>query len=132
MKGKKRLMVAKSTGPQVWDIWVVKQQQARKQTTPAQPNDPSEYNRMYVVVAPVYGAVAICCPIQNSEKGVYLTDVELKQNYDSCITKDCKVVCNNIFTLPHTFFDKKVGYLKVAEQEKVKTALIQVFDLIYP
>jgi len=84
---------------------------------------------MYVIVAEPYGSTAICCPIQNSLSGVLLTEVELNRGYSTCITKDCKIVCHDIFTLPKIFFDKKVGFIKPKEQERIQTALISVFDL---
>ncbi len=114
---------------QRWEIHVVAQRHARKELQPAQPNDPSEYDRMYVVVADPLGPTAICCPIQNSLAGIGITEVELAKGYAPCITKDCKVVCHNIFTLPKKFFVKRVGYVRPAEQDKIQTALIAVFDM---
>jgi mRNA-degrading endonuclease toxin of MazEF toxin-antitoxin module len=84
---------------------------------------------MYLVIAEPFGSTAICCPIQNNNSGLGITEVELKQGYSSCITKGCKIVCHEIFTLPKRFFEKKVGYLRAAEQSQVQTALIAVFDL---
>jgi len=112
-----------------WEIWYVKQQYARKSLVPPQPNDPSDYDRMYVVVAEPMGKVSICCPIQNSLTGAGITEIELKHAYTSCITKDCKIVCHEIFTLPREFFERRAGYIRPTEQEKIKTALINVFDL---
>jgi mRNA-degrading endonuclease toxin of MazEF toxin-antitoxin module len=84
---------------------------------------------MYVVVTdPAGRSTAICCPIQNSMGGVGLTEVELKRGYTTCITKDCKVVCHDIFTLPKAFFEKKVGFIRPPEQEKIQTSLIMVFE----
>lgn len=114
-----------------WDIYLVKQQYARQTLTPPQPNDPSNYDRMYVITAnPFERKSVICCPIQNSDSGVALTEVALKRGYGLCITKDCKIVCHDIFTLPKQFFDRRVGFLRPPEQEQVQTALISVFDLI--
>lgn len=105
-----------------WDIWVVEQAHARKETNPAQPNDPSDYNRMYVIVADPSGRnTSICCPIQNSLGGAGITEV--------LIAKDCKVVCHDIFTLPRKFFEKKVGHIRPPEQTEIQTALISVLDL---
>jgi mRNA-degrading endonuclease toxin of MazEF toxin-antitoxin module len=113
-----------------WEIWYVKQQNARKELKPVQPNDPSDYDRMYVVVAdPTGSSTMICCPVQNSLSGVALTEVELKKGYTTGITKDCKIVSHEIYTLPRHFFDRKVGYIRVSEQDKIKTSLILVFDL---
>lgn len=112
-----------------WDIWIVNQQHARKELNPPQPNDPSECNRMYLIVAdPCGGSTAICCPVKNSLGGVGITEVALQRGYTSCITKDCKIVCHEIFTLPRKFFEKKVGFLRPPEQDDVQTALISVFD----
>jgi mRNA-degrading endonuclease toxin of MazEF toxin-antitoxin module len=111
-----------------WEIHIVQQQYARNELSPAQPNDPSEYNRMYVVVAEPLGHTVICCPIQNSLAGIGLTEVGLRNGYTTCITKDCKVVCHEIFTLPARFFEKKVGFIRPDEQDKIQTALIAVFD----
>jgi hypothetical protein len=104
-----------------WEIHIVQQQFARKELVPPQPNDPSLYNRMYLIIAEPFGSIAICCPIQNNNSGLGITEVE--------ISKDWKVVCHEIFTLPKRFFEKKVGYLRSAEQSHVQTALIAVFDL---
>ncbi|MGZ3698870.1 MAG: type II toxin-antitoxin system PemK/MazF family toxin, partial [Bdellovibrionota bacterium] len=94
------------------------------------PNDPSDYNRMYVVVAdPAGGPTAICCPVQNPGSGVGLTEVPLQRGYTTCISKDCKIVCHEIFTLPKHFFEKKVGHVRPPEQDEIQTALIAVFDL---
>lgn len=114
-----------------WEIWLVKQQYARKHSNPPQPNDPSSYDRMYVVIADPCGrANTICVPIQNSDTGVGLSEVILKRGYTTCITKDCKIVCHNIFTLPVAFFEKKMGFVRNAEQEKIQASLIFVLDLI--
>jgi mRNA-degrading endonuclease toxin of MazEF toxin-antitoxin module len=83
---------------------------------------------MYVVVAEPCGPTAICCPIQNSLAGVGITEVGLQRGYTACITKDCKVVCHEVFTLPVRFFEKKVGYIRLEEQVQIQTALIAVFD----
>ena len=113
-----------------WDIWLVKQKYARGSLIPPQPNDPSDYNRMYLIVADPNGRpTAICCPIQNSASGVRLTEVPLLRGYTSCITKNSKVVCHDIFTLPNEFFEKKVGFIRSPEQDHVQTALVLVFDL---
>ena len=115
---------------QQWDIHIVHQQHARKELNPVQPNDPSNYNRMYVIVADPCGSLtAICCPIQNNSSGVGITEVELLRGHTTCITKDCKIVCHEIFTLPRKFFEKKVGHVRPPEQDRIKTALIAVFDL---
>jgi len=85
---------------------------------------------MYVIVAdPTGSSTVICCPIQNSISGIALTEVELKKNYTTCIIKDCKVICHEIFTLPKHFFDRKVGFIRPGEQDKIQTALVAVFDL---
>jgi mRNA-degrading endonuclease toxin of MazEF toxin-antitoxin module len=113
-----------------WDIWLVKQQYARQSLNPPQPNDPSNYNRMYLIVADPSGRkTVICCPIQNSSGGIGLTEVPLQRGYTHCITKDSKVVCHDIFTLPARFFEKKVGFIRPSEQNMIQTALIMVFDL---
>lgn len=113
-----------------WEIWYVHQQYARKELNPPQPNDPSDYNRMYVVVAdPAGGNTAICSPVQNSAVGIGITEVGLPRGYASCVTKDCKIVCHDIFTLPRKYFENKVGFLRPPEQDLVRTALIAVFDL---
>jgi mRNA-degrading endonuclease toxin of MazEF toxin-antitoxin module len=112
-----------------WEIHIVQQQYARKELVPPQPNDPSLYDRMYLVVAEPFGTTAICCPIQNNSSGLGITEVELKKGYTSCITKSSKIICNEIFTLPKRFFEKKVGYLRTLEQTQVQTALIAVLDL---
>ena len=112
-----------------WEICIVQQQYARKELNPPQSNDPSEYNRMYVIVAEPTGPTVICCPIQNSLSGVGITEVELQRGYTGCITKNCKIVCHEIFTLPTKFFEKKVGFIRPSEQEQIQTALIAVFDL---
>jgi len=83
---------------------------------------------MYVVVAEPSGHTAICCPIQNSLAGVGITEVALPRGYTTCITKDCKVVCHEVFTLPVRFFEKKVGFIRPEEQVQIQTALIAVFD----
>jgi mRNA-degrading endonuclease toxin of MazEF toxin-antitoxin module len=83
---------------------------------------------MYVVVAEPCGPTAICCPIQNSLTGVGITEVALQRGYTTCITKDCKVVCHEVFTLPVRFFEKKVGFIRPEEQVQLQTALIAVFD----
>ena len=114
---------------QKWDIQVVQQRHAREALVPTQPNDPSNYNRMYVIVAQPCGSTAVCCPIQNSLTGIGITEVELKKGYTTCITKDCKIICHEIFTLPLNFFAKKVGFIKPPEQDQIQTALIAVFDL---
>jgi mRNA-degrading endonuclease toxin of MazEF toxin-antitoxin module len=101
-----------------WEIHIVQQNK-----------DPSLHDRMYLVIAEPFGTTAICCPIQNSNSGVGITEVELKNGYNSCISKNSKIVCHEIFTLPKRFFEKKVGYLRSSEQTEVQTALIAVFDL---
>lgn len=115
---------------QQWEIWIVKQQYARKESNPPQPNDPSEYDRMYVVIANPRGRkTVICSPIQNSLGGIGMTEVSLLKGYSTAITKDCKIVVQDIFTLPIKFFETKKGFLRAPEQEKVQTALILVFGL---
>lgn len=115
---------------QQWEIRYVHQQHARKELNPIQPNDPSDYDRMYVIVAEPNGNTVICCPIINSQSGVGITEVELPRGYSTRITKDCKIVCHEIFTLPIKFFEaKREGFLRKPEQDKVQTALIAVFDL---
>jgi mRNA-degrading endonuclease toxin of MazEF toxin-antitoxin module len=115
---------------QQWDIWLVDQKHARKELAPAQPNDPSDYDRMYLVVANPHGRnTVLCCPVQNSLSGVSMSEVGLKQGYTGCITKDCKIVCHDIFTLPKTFFVVKKGFLRPPEQDKVQVALALVFGI---
>ena len=113
-----------------WEIWLVKQQYARKELSPPQPNDPSNYDRMYVVVANPRGrSTVVCCPIQNSLAGVGMTEVALLKLYQPCITKDCKVVVHDIFTLPQKFFEVKRGILLQPEQDKVQTAIALMFGI---
>ena len=115
---------------QQWEIWLVKQQYARKELNPPQPNDPSEYNRMYVIAANPRGRdTVICCPLQNSLGGVGITEVPLPRGYTTCITKDCKIIAHDIFTLPQRFFENKKGFLRAPEQEKVQTAIVLVFGI---
>jgi mRNA-degrading endonuclease toxin of MazEF toxin-antitoxin module len=115
---------------QQWEIWLVKQQYARKELNPPQPNDPSDYDRMYVVVAnPRRRTSVICCPVQNSLSGVGITEIALTKGYQPCITKDCKIVAHDIFTLPQKFFETKRGALLPSEQDKVQTAIALVFGI---
>lgn len=115
---------------QQWEIWLVDQIYARKELIPPQPNDPSEYNRMYVVIAnPRKRATVICCPVQNKGTFVGTSEVFLPLNYEQFITKDCKIVTHNIFTLPIHFFKLKRGSLRQPEQEKVQVALALVLGI---
>ena len=113
-----------------WEIWYVKQQHARKELIPPQPNDPSDYDRMFVIIANPRGRnTVICCPVQNPGSIIAMTEVALPKSYASGIIKDCKIVAHDIFTLPTKFFDNKKGQLKTPEQEKVQTALALVLGL---
>ena len=115
---------------QQWDIWLVDQKYARKELSPPQPNDPSEYNRMYVVVANPHGRnTVLCSPVQNSLSGVSMSEVALPNGYTGAITKDCKIVCHDIFTLPQRYFVTKKGFLRKPEQDKVQVALALVFGI---
>jgi hypothetical protein len=85
---------------------------------------------MYVVVAHPRGRnTVICCPLQNSLSGVGMTEVALARGYTTGITKDCKIIAHDIFTLPVRFFESKKGFLRKPEQDKVQTAIALVFSL---
>ena len=113
-----------------WEIWYVHQKYARRELNPPQPNDPSPYNRMYVLVASPYNRDGIiCCPIQNKQNLIRLTEVELKDGCAGGITKDCKVVCHDIFTLPKRFFEKMVGILNISEQQQIQVSLRMILEI---
>jgi hypothetical protein len=67
--------------------------------------------------------------VQNSLTGVGMTEVALSKGYQPSITKDCKIVCHDIFTLPQRFFEAKRGVLQPLEQDKVQTAIALVFGI---
>jgi hypothetical protein len=54
-----------------------------------------------------------------------MTEVELADGYGGFITKDCKVLCHEIYTLPDNFFKplKKLGCLLDIERESVRLGL---------
>ena len=54
-----------------------------------------------------------------------MTEVELLNGYGNFITKDCKILCHEIYTLPDTFFKplKKLGSLQGPDRDKVQLAL---------
>lgn len=85
---------------------------------------------MYVVVANPRGRnTAICCPIQNAQTGIGVTEIALAKGYQPCITKNSKIVAHDVFTLPQRFFEKKRGFLQPGEQDKVQTAIALVFGI---
>lgn len=61
------------------EIQFVQQQYVRNELSPAQLNDPSEYNRLYIVASEPCGPTIISCPIQNSLSDVGITEVELQR-----------------------------------------------------
>ncbi len=110
----------------IWEIYWVPQQDAIKKTTPPQPTDDSKSHRAYVIVAPPdFRSKYTCCPVQDKGTRVTMTEVELPNGYGGFITKDCKVLCHEIYTLPDTYFSKlnRVGSLLEPDREKVRLGL---------
>ena len=111
-------------GFQRFDVHWFSQKASRDETEPTQPNDDSKDWRLYVIVASPRNADKItCCPVQNSEKGIGMTEVELLQRTYAFLDKDCKISCQEIYTLPKKFFRKYVGHLNATERIKIETAL---------
>lgn len=116
---------------QKWEIWWVDQAGARFNTDPPQPLDPKKPKRMYLVIADPKARNAVtCCPIQDKGTTVYLTEVELIVGYDKFVTKDCKIVCHQIFTLERKHFINREGVIKSAERDKVNIAIVSYLGLI--
>ena len=125
-------MLQKTASPKKWEIWWVDQVLAREATSPHhQPGDPSDKDRMYLVVADPAGSKNItCCPLQDIGSGVGITDVQLPENYRGRVTsKPCKIICSEIFTFGSEYFYKKMGFLDPAKQADVQTALINYLEL---
>jgi mRNA-degrading endonuclease toxin of MazEF toxin-antitoxin module len=117
----------------LWQVYWVPQQEAIEKTTPPQPTDSSKSHRAYVIVAPPdFRRKFTCCPIQDKGARITMTEVELGNGYGSFITKDCKVLCHEIYTLPENFFNplKKVGSLAPPEQSKVRIAIKTYFRIL--
>jgi mRNA-degrading endonuclease toxin of MazEF toxin-antitoxin module len=107
----------------IWEIYWVPQQESIKKTTPPQPTDNSKSHRAYVLIAPPdFRNKFTCCPIQDRGQRITMTEVELSDGYGGFITKNCKILCHEIYTLPEEFFKpfKKLGSLLVDEREKVR------------
>lgn len=118
--------------PKKWEIWWVNQTLAREATSPYhQPGDPSEKDRMYLIIADPLGSNKVtCCPLQDIGKGAGITEVELPKNYRGNITsKPCKIICNEIYTFPMSYFYQRRGVLDQKKQTDVQTALINFLDL---
>lgn len=113
-----------SQGFQRFDVHWFSQKGSRDETEPTQPSDDSKDWRLYVIVAsPRHADKITCCPIQNSDKGINMTEVELLQKTYPFLDKDCKILCHEIYTLPKKFFRKFVGHLSTDERIKTETAL---------
>ena len=126
------MKVQQRVAPKKWEIWWVDQVLARAATSPYhQPGDPSDKDRMYLVVAdPLDSNRITCCPLQDVGSGIGITEVELPENYRGRVTsKSCKIICNEIYTFPKDYFYKRMGFLDRKKQEDVQTALINFLEL---
>ena len=104
--------MASLNGLEMNDVWELKQIQAKHHTKPPQPTDESKDLRMYLIIGVVGGSdMVTCCPIQNKDKGIYGHEVELLQVSFPFLSKDCKVISSDIFTLPDYWFTKKIGMI---------------------
>jgi len=115
---------------QQWDVYEINQQWPRSEGSPRQALDPTPKPRMFVIVADPCGRpYATCCPIQNAEKGIFTGEVPLTKNSASFITKDCKIVCFQLFTFESVYFRNLLGALPKSFHQDVKDSLITIFDL---
>lgn len=93
-----------------YEVWELKQIQSQQRTNPPQPQDQSKELRLYLIIGVINNNdMVTCCPIQNSDKGIYGHEVGLSKSINHFLDKDCKVVCSNIFTMPDLWFTHKRG-----------------------
>lgn len=109
----------------LYDVWELKQVQAQQHTSPPQPMDNTKDLRLYLIIGVINNNdLVTCCPIQNSDKGVYGHEVFLEKKLNHFLDKDCKVICSSIFTMPDLWFTSKRGViLDVPTIDKIKNHL---------
>lgn len=116
--------------PIIWEVWDVNQVWSRSSTNPKQPNDPKEMSRPYLIIAdPFSRATATCCPLNEKTHSPMMTEVELPNGYEGFITKDCLVICHEIYTLEKKYFTNYRGILRQGEISKVEDALYEFLKI---
>jgi hypothetical protein len=97
-------------GLDIYQIWELKQIQSQTFSIPPQPLDNSKDLRLYLIIGIINNNdLVTCCPIQNSDKGIYGHEVALEKKINHFLDKDCKVICSSIFTLPDLWFTAQRG-----------------------
>ena len=119
--------------PKLWEIWNLNQLAARTSgKIPIQPNDPKELERRYLIIAdPKKRSTSTCCPIQEfvGKRLILQTEVFLPKNYGKFITKDCVIVCHEIYTLDNYYFTNNLGKLQTVEINSVCDALFEFLNI---
>ena len=109
----------------IWQVWWYDQDESIKTTDPSQPTDHSKEKRMYVIIAPPkdnWNKIT-CCPVQNAQERISITEVELVNGIYGFVRKHSKILCQEIYTLPKKFFLNCEGSIGQAHSSKVKYAL---------
>lgn len=116
-----------------WEVWNLKQDEARNETDPKQPNDASKPRRYYVVVSPdaflSTSEVAVVVPIQTLSDGTsFSVKVHGKPSHAG-IPFDSYARATDYYTLKKRLFSKRIGGLSKAEIESLEFAMREYFQL---
>ena len=116
-----------------WEVWELKQDEARNQTDPQQPNDATKPRRYYVVVSPdaflTTSDVTVCIPIQTVSDGTSFSVLIHGKPSPASIPYNSYARTTDYYTLKKILFSKRLGRLTKAEIDSLEFAIREYFQL---
>jgi mRNA-degrading endonuclease toxin of MazEF toxin-antitoxin module len=116
-----------------WEVWILKQDEARNETDPKQPNDASKPRRYFVVVSPdaflSTSEVAVVIPIQTVSDGTSFSVRVHGKPSTASIPYDSYARATDYYTLKKSLFSKRIGRLTKAETQSLEFATREYFQL---
>lgn len=116
-----------------WDIWWIDQPGSREKSNPVQPGEPSQKNRLFVVISPdahlESGSNPVCIPVGSKQLNRFL-HVFLKKS-SAGVLKDCYIWCDEIYTIDRNYFMKKIGSVPTEERNQINFALKDFLEISF-
>ncbi len=115
-----------------WEVWELKQDEARNQTDPQQPNDASKPRRFYVIVSPdaflKTSDVAVCIPIQTFSDGTSFSVLVHGKPSPAGIPYNSYARGTDYDTLKKSLFSRCLGRLTQSEIKNLEFAMREYFQ----
>lgn len=116
-----------------WDIWQLRQDEARNSTNPKQPNDATKERRYYLIISPNSylrrSQYVVCIPIQTHTDRTSFS-VEIKTG-SSGLHYNSFARCTDYYTFDKNLFvSKKVGHISKSEQDDITFAIREFYGIL--